>query len=207
MDRLPSLILGVTLAGSLLLGACDDEPDVEADAPAASSRFEGIAAAPSGIDAALRDTCDVMYRAEEAPRFAFPETTEPPAVRAGAWTWVNFWATWCHPCVEEMPMLIEAIGKTSTALAFVSADSDDAVVADFRRDHDMPESGARLVSAASLGPALEAVGFTAPASLPVHVLLDEQGHVRCVRAGAVERHHVDAILEALGETTRRPRIR
>ena len=105
-------------------------------------------------------------------------------------------------------MLIEAIGETSTALAFVSADSDDQVVADFRRDHDnMPASGARLVSAAALGPALEAVGFTAPASLPVHVLLDEQAHVRCVRAGAVERHHVDDILEALGEATRRPRIR
>jgi hypothetical protein len=120
---------------------------------------------------------------------------------------VNFWATWCHPCVEEMPMLLEAIGPTSTALAFVSADADDAVVAGFRAEHGMPPSGARLVEAASLGPALEAVGFHAPASLPVHVLLDERGHVRCVRAGAVERRHVDAVLEALGEETRRPRIR
>ncbi len=195
------------LVALVALAACGDEPPAEAASPPSASRFEGVAAAREGIDAALRDTCDVVHRAEEAPTFTFPETTEPPAVRAGAWTWVNFWATWCHPCVEEMPMLIEAIGPTSTALAFVSADADDAAVAGFRGEHAMPPSGARLVSAASLGPALEAVGVHAPASHPVHVLLDERGHVRCIRAGSVERRHVDAVLEALGESTRRPRIR
>jgi thiol-disulfide isomerase/thioredoxin len=192
---------------ALVAVACGDEASDGAPAPSSASRFEGVAAARSGVDAALRETCDVTYRAEEAPAFTFPATTEPPAVRAGGWTWVNFWATWCHPCVEEMPMLLEAIGPTSTGLAFVSADADDAAVAAFRGEHRMPPSGARLVEAASLGPALEAVGFRAPASLPVHVLLDEQGHVRCVRAGSVERRHVDAVLEALGEETQRPRIR
>ena len=40
---------------------------------------------------------------------------------------VNFWATWCVPCREEMPMLVEA-EKTWTAkgVAFIAVSLDDA---------------------------------------------------------------------------------
>jgi thiol-disulfide isomerase/thioredoxin len=207
MDRLQALSL-LTAVAAGLVGCGGDEP---AEAPAAATvgtRVEGIAAAaPTGLDAALRDTCDVVHRAEEAPAFAFPATTEPPAVRPGAFTWVNFWATWCQPCVEEMPMLIEAFADTDVGLAFVSADADDALVAGFRGERSMPPSGARLLDSGALGTALNAVGFAAPASLPVHVLLDERGNVRCVRAGAVERRHVDTVLAAMGQGTARRRIR
>lgn len=200
MDRLSALILaGLCLAG------CGES--TESSAPPTGSRVEAIAAAPSGLDAALRDTCDVSYGAEEAPSFAFPATTEPPSIRQGQFTWVNFWATWCHPCVEEMPMLIEAFAGANVGLSFVSADNDDGLVAGFRGEKNMPPSSARLVDSASLGSALGAVGFTAPASLPVHVLLDERGNVRCVRAGAVERRHVDTVLAALGESSGRRKIR
>ncbi len=198
----------VGLAVFAALMGCGDSEAAEAAAAAGSgTRVEAIAAAPSGLDAALRDTCDVAHGAERAPTFAFPATTEPPTLREGGFTWVNFWATWCHPCVEEMPMLIEAFEGTEIGLAFVSADSDDTLVAGFRGERHMPPSGARLLDAASLGTALSAVGFSAPASLPVHVLLDPQGNVRCVRAGSVERRHVETVLAAMGQATKRRRIR
>lgn len=201
MDRLSALI-----TVGLCLAACGESAASDAPAPS-GARVEAIAAAPSGLDAALRDTCDVVHGAEDAPAFTFPATTEPPSVRPGQFTWVNFWATWCHPCVEEMPMLIEAFAGKDVGLTFVSADSDDALVAGFRSQKSMPPSGARLLDAASLGTALSAAGFTAPASLPVHVLLDDRGHVRCVRAGAVEKRHVDTVLAAMGQGAARRRIR
>lgn len=50
---------------------------------------------------------------------------------------VNFWATWCPPCVEEMPSLVQLqkqMGNKVTILA-VSEDADDAAYKQFIRDH------------------------------------------------------------------------
>jgi cytochrome c biogenesis protein CcmG/thiol:disulfide interchange protein DsbE len=51
---------------------------------------------------------------------------------------LNFWATWCPPCVEEMPSLVEmqrrmkAKGVTVVA---VSIDVDDGAYHQFVKDH------------------------------------------------------------------------
>jgi peroxiredoxin len=51
---------------------------------------------------------------------------------------LNFWATWCPPCVEEMPSLVEMQrrmkAKGVTVLA-VSIDVDEGAYQRFTRDH------------------------------------------------------------------------
>lgn len=50
---------------------------------------------------------------------------------------VNFWATWCPPCIEEMPSLVQLqkqMGDKVTILA-VSEDADDTAYKQFIRDH------------------------------------------------------------------------
>ena len=51
---------------------------------------------------------------------------------------LNFWATWCPPCVEEMPSLVEMQrrmkAKGVTVLA-VSVDVDDGAYRQFLKDH------------------------------------------------------------------------
>jgi cytochrome c biogenesis protein CcmG/thiol:disulfide interchange protein DsbE len=52
---------------------------------------------------------------------------------------LNFWATWCPPCVEEMPSLIklqQQMGDRVTVFA-VSLDEDAAAYAKFIREHGM----------------------------------------------------------------------
>jgi len=52
---------------------------------------------------------------------------------------LNFWASWCAPCVEEMPSLVELqkqLGDRATVLA-VSLDSDDNAYRQFVRDHNV----------------------------------------------------------------------
>jgi len=53
---------------------------------------------------------------------------------------LNFWATWCPPCVEEMPSLVEMQrrmkSKGITVLA-VSVDVDQAAYNQFLKDHNI----------------------------------------------------------------------
>jgi cytochrome c biogenesis protein CcmG, thiol:disulfide interchange protein DsbE len=53
---------------------------------------------------------------------------------------LNFWATWCPPCVEEMPSLVEMQqrmkAKGVTVLA-VSMDVDEGAYRQFVKDHNV----------------------------------------------------------------------
>ena len=52
---------------------------------------------------------------------------------------LNFWASWCAPCVEEMPSLVQfqkQIGDKATVLA-VNVDSDQNAYKQFVRDHNV----------------------------------------------------------------------
>lgn len=52
---------------------------------------------------------------------------------------LNFWATWCPPCVEEMPSLLQLhkeLGDKVIILA-VSEDADDGAYKQFVRDHNV----------------------------------------------------------------------
>jgi cytochrome c biogenesis protein CcmG, thiol:disulfide interchange protein DsbE len=66
---------------------------------------------------------------------AIPDVT-PAAFRAKLATFrgkplvVNFWATWCDPCKEEMPRLAAAAKKYAGRVAFLGVDvQDDSAVA------------------------------------------------------------------------------
>src|SRR5699024_4712259 len=102
------------------------------------------------------------------------------------------------------PMLIEALKGTPVDLAFVSADADDEAIEAFQKTQGMPAGDARLVRLTDLEKALQEAGFQTTASLPVHVLIGPGGGLRCVRVGAVERRHIDAILSAIGEAGGEP---
>jgi len=52
---------------------------------------------------------------------------------------LNFWATWCAPCLEELPTLVDLARQDPqiTVLA-VSTDDDAGAYANFRAEHPMP---------------------------------------------------------------------
>ena len=194
MDRLPALI-AVALAAS----ACSK--DEHAPQP---PRVEG-AQVQGRKDASTEAFCDRHIADESGPVLTLPPLAGPPLTGAqGHWRWLNVWATWCKPCVEEMPRLARWREKLVAAgrpvdLAFVSVDESNADVAAFRKLHpEMPDS-ARLADSNKQGPWFTTLGLDAASPIPIHVFASPSGHIRCVRAGSVSDRDYAAIESLLGE--------
>ncbi len=111
----------------------------------------------------------------------------------GSWTWLNLWAGYCGPCKQEIPLLLQwksdlQKAQTPMRLAFVSLDDDERQAKKFL--DAQPKDGLRssflLVEGKSRATFLKDLGLKDPPELPVHVLVDPEGSVRCVIQGAIE---------------------
>ncbi len=105
-----------------------------------------------------------------------------PAAWAGRSTLVNLWATWCAPCLKEMPDLQAfAAAQAPNGTQVVGIALDDAqAVRTFLRDHGITYPS--LIDAA--GPADAGVRLGNPAGvLPYSVLVSADGRLLKARIG------------------------
>ena len=183
------------------LPACDDgKPAASEPAP---SRFNGVK--QSAGNKAASSFCEVSWPAGEK---AHPFTT--PAVKplpvnvdapkpGGGWRWINLWATWCHPCIEEIGLL--ARWETSLKkdgipldLELYSVDDDAAALQAWLGKKKMPGTVKWLAGgAADLPTVLTGLGVDKAAGIPVHALVDPSGALRCVRTGGVHDEDYGAV--------------
>ena len=98
---------------------------------------------------------------------------------------LNFWATWCGPCLQEMPDLVKAqakVGEKGAIVVGIAMDDPERVRA-FLAGHplnypvlmgqlDSPSTTLQLGNVAEL--------------LPYSVLLDENGRILATRRGALD---------------------
>jgi len=84
-------------------------------------------------------TGEPIGRGSRAPEFSLARLDGGEPVRLadlrGRVVLVNFWATWCKPCEEEMPAmqrLYEALAGPGFELLAISVDEDPALVERFR---------------------------------------------------------------------------
>ena len=115
-----TIVLAVVLVGAVLVGA----------GYLASGR---AAQDPDGADSGI----GTRLGEETSPTktFALPPATlegfdDGPPVNLtdfrGAPLVVNFWATWCAPCVKEMPEFRDAAEELDGTVAFLGVDVEDA---------------------------------------------------------------------------------
>lgn len=131
--------------------------------------------------------------------FAFPalDGAAPDAV-AGRWRWVNVWATWCKPCVEELPRLAGWTKKLSGAgpaidLVLISVDESRAAIAAFEAKHGAVGATTRLDDPDAATAWLVSMGLDEGAPLPVHILVAPSGTIRCLRSGAINDRDYDRV--------------
>ena len=121
---------------------------------------------------------------------------QPMAQWQGKVLVVNFWATWCPPCLQEIPEFIrlqQRYGEKGVQFVGIAIDSTEQVVA-FMAQHGMnypvlmaEREGLDLVRAAGnrLG------------GLPFTVVIDRQGKAAHVELGVLDEKRLAPMLERL----------
>ncbi len=170
------------------------------DASPVASRVEAVAAkAPAASTAEL---CDAVPKRDPAPTFAFPSALEgtPPSVKGPLW--INVWATWCPPCVDELPIVrkLEAtLAKQGSPakLSLLSVDTSSEAVTQFAAAHPEVKGTLRLQDDKQLEPWLLSIGLDRGATLPAHVFVQADGTIACVRTGSIKETDLPAIATLL----------
>jgi peroxiredoxin len=82
----------------------------------------------------------LLGRGVEAPAFELPRVGDAGQLRladlAGKVVLVNFWATWCKPCEDEMPAmerLYRSLGGSGFELVAISVDESEEPVVEFQK--------------------------------------------------------------------------
>ena len=110
----------------------------------------------------------------------------------GRVTLFNFWATWCAPCREEMPLLDTISGKFSAEVVGIGIDSA-AKIREFAANIGVRYQ--MLVADASAVQLMREVGNPA-GGLPFSLLLDRRGRIAHRKLGAFSGPEVEGILAA-----------
>lgn len=139
------------------------------------------------------------------PAFTLPDLSGTPRHISefdGQVLVLNFWATWCAPCREEIPMLIEAqaeLGDRGLQIIGIAVDRREAAAAFAKRYGINYPVLADLHKTARVQDMYTQPGDPA-AVLPYTVIVDRRGRIRASVAGKLDRQQLEALVFPLLET-------
>ncbi|MBL8953284.1 MAG: TlpA family protein disulfide reductase [Myxococcaceae bacterium] len=179
----------------VLAAACDEKKTAETPPP---ERFASVK--KKAEDPRANRFCEKTW-APNVKKFTPAQTRdwggkwEKPA----GWHWVNLWATWCKPCVEEMGLLNrwkEGFEREQLPVAFelLSIDESDAQAElEAWQKKNLPGHVSWVKSPADFAAFLEGLDVDKNAAIPIHVLVDPDGWLRCVRVGSIHQENYGSV--------------
>lgn len=83
------------------------------------------------------------------------------------------------------------------AIRHVSVDASAEDLSAYRAKHADAPSGPRVVDQAAVGPWLTSLGLDEGAAIPIHLFVNPDQKIRCVRVGAVSEHDYRTVKQIL----------
>jgi peroxiredoxin len=181
---LVAALLGAAAAASLFAAPTAPGPE---EAKRADTRPPARASAQRGgglrVDEAFKQLDLIRPARPKAAQDFTVKTLDGTAFRLqeqrGKVVFINFWATWCPPCREEMPAmerLYRAHRDNGLAMVAVSVDANPDVVAPFAREY-------QLTFTIALDPRMEVANAYGVRALPSSFVIDKQGMMIALALG------------------------
>jgi thiol-disulfide isomerase/thioredoxin len=101
---------------------------------------------------------------------------------------INVWATWCPPCVEEMPML-DVAHRSGKIHVIAIAHDERAAVEQFLRRKNFAFDMALGESAPSFDG-----DYAVPNVIPYSVMINREGEVTAVKRGLLSQGELDSMI-------------
>ena len=185
-----ALVAAVLLTSTLLAGCSGPEESAAPGPPAATTPSSPVADAPP-TDAAP-PPANVQSPALNVA--TIDGATYDLAARRGKWVVVNFWATWCAPCLKEMPELsaLDAMREHIEVVGLAYEEIDAAAMRDFLKVHPV------VYPVAIVDTYNPPADFDTPRGLPMTYLIAPDGKVAKKILGPVTAADLEAAIAAAG---------